>query len=128
MKRREGLSLAFIASDIQQLLACCVLWREAILNVGLEERVVWNSAFEPFLEMVFVEKGQGFRRNPILASIAPPRDRCLEANLVRSSKTLHCGERAACVPRLRGRNSRNGFHERSTAVSGERSEEPSAPI
>jgi hypothetical protein len=43
--------------------------------------VVWNSALEQLLEMVFVKRGQGLRRNAILASIAPPRDRCLEPPL-----------------------------------------------
>src|SRR6266567_9539251 len=43
--------------------------------------MVWNSAIEQFLEMVFVKRGQGFRGNAILASIAPLRDRCLEPPL-----------------------------------------------
>ncbi len=78
LERGNRLSLAFMAADFQQLLAFRVLWREAILDVCLEQCVIWNAAFQQVMQMVLVESAQSFWRDPINVPATLLRDRCLQ--------------------------------------------------
>jgi hypothetical protein len=59
-------TLALIATDFEQLLAGSVFRGKAILNVGLEQCVVGNAAFEQIVEMMFEESGQSFGRDLVV--------------------------------------------------------------
>ena len=46
----------------------------SVPDVRLNERVVWNSAFERIAQIVFVERGLSCGRNRVAVQVALPRD------------------------------------------------------
>ena len=58
-----------------------MFWREAVLDVGLEQRVIWNPAFQQIVMMTFVECGQSLGRNPVAVPVAQLRDGRLKPTL-----------------------------------------------
>jgi hypothetical protein len=73
MKCRKRLTLAFIATDFKQLLACGVFWRKAVLNICLKERMIGNAS-QQVSQMMLVEVAQRLRRDLVRTSLTLFRD------------------------------------------------------
>ena len=70
MKYRKCLALAFIATDIKQLLACGVFWRKTVLNISLKQRMIGNAS-QQVSQMMLVEVAQRLRRDLVRTSRRP---------------------------------------------------------